>query len=324
MTGERLFEDRAMMRPWLAVLIPTYNGEAYLRSCLDSIAAQGDGSIECIAVDDGSTDATYAILESYADRLPLKLFTRRVGNWVANTNFALAQASAEYVCILHQDDLWERGRLATLKRLLENHPETGLVFHPSLFIDATGRRLGTWRCPFPDTVQVLPGGALQERLLVQDFIAVPGTLFRRQLAIDAGGLDESLWYTADWDFWLKLAGYGPVLYCPEPLSAFRVHAGSQTVQRSANPDEFRNQLETVLDRHLARLPSQNTTQVVPVARFSVEMNIALATAFHGSWRPLWHLLPPAFALGFSGLRRYLRDSRIYDRVAARIAARFYA
>ena len=47
-----------------------------------------------------------------------------------------------------------------------------------------------------------------ERLLVQNFISMPAPLFSREAAIRVGGLDEDLWYTADWDFWLKLAAVG--------------------------------------------------------------------------------------------------------------------
>lgn len=45
-----------MNKPWLSVLMPVYNGGKYLAQALDSIVAQGDKDIECIAVDDGSTD----------------------------------------------------------------------------------------------------------------------------------------------------------------------------------------------------------------------------------------------------------------------------
>ena len=55
-----------MARPWLSVIMPTYNGAAYLSAALDSVLAQQDERIELIAIDDGSTDATVSILESYA------------------------------------------------------------------------------------------------------------------------------------------------------------------------------------------------------------------------------------------------------------------
>ena len=140
-----------MNKPWLSILTPTYNGERYLASALKSIIAQEDPNIECIIVDDGSTDATLSILNDYKNKLPLKLIQReRVGNWVTNTNYALSVASGEYVCFLHQDDLWLRGRLETMKNLIEQFPKTNIFLHPSYFIDDKGKRLGIWRCPLPN------------------------------------------------------------------------------------------------------------------------------------------------------------------------------
>jgi glycosyltransferase involved in cell wall biosynthesis len=76
-----------MSNPWLSVLIPTYNGEKYLVKALNSIAIQDDFDIECLAIDDGSTDETLAILKYFQTQIPLKIVQREPQkNWVANTN----------------------------------------------------------------------------------------------------------------------------------------------------------------------------------------------------------------------------------------------
>ena len=54
-----------MKQPWLSIIIPTYNGQKYLAATLDSVVVQGDNNIECIVIDDGSTDDTLAIAKSY-------------------------------------------------------------------------------------------------------------------------------------------------------------------------------------------------------------------------------------------------------------------
>ena len=119
-----------------------------------------------------------------------------------------------------------------------------------MFIDEDGKRLGIWRCPLPAHRRPVDSRRLIQRLLVQNFIAMPAPLFRRDLALQVGGLNESLWYTADWDFWLKVATVARTAYLPEPLTAFRLHSGSQTVRGSQKLDEFRGQLESVLYDHL--------------------------------------------------------------------------
>jgi hypothetical protein len=308
--------------PWLSVIMPTYNGEMYLEETLASIADQGDDGIEVVAVDDGSTDATLAILRDFARRMPLHIHARsRVGNWVANTNYGLPLARARHVCFLHQDDLWLPGRLRVLRQLLDREPHAALLLNPSRYIDARGAGVGLWRCPLTPGRQ--KPGLVVERLLVQNFIAVPAPVFSRDAALKAGGLNEQLWYTADWDFWLRLAGAGPVSYDPRPLTAFRVHSLSQTAQGIGRAAEIRRQLDLVLEQHLppweARYPER--AEVGAVARLAVEVNHALAVSAHGGragWRQLaWRFLN----LGPSGWRRFLRDSRIIERVGARLRAR---
>lgn len=311
-----------MSQPWLSVLMPTFNGARYVGEALASVAAEDHNPLEVIVVDDGSTDATLAIVESFADRLTLRIATPpRSGNWVRSTNEALRLARGQYVCCLHQDDCWLPGRLDRLRASLSSYGDAALVLHPARYIDAAGRDLGTWHCPLPDRPGPVDRALLVSRLLVQNFLSIPAPLFSRAAVESVGGLDEDLWYTADWDLWLKLAGAGPTLYVPEVLASFRIHSESQTASRSANAAEFRRQLETVLRRHLPPFLESHThggSRLARVAEFSIDVNAALAAAAHGpqpAWGPLiWRGL----RLGPRGWRQYWRDSRIAERVGARL------
>lgn len=306
-----------MSAPWLSVVMPTYNGGAFLAAALESIRAQGGaGDFEVIAVDDGSEDSTIATLEAYSARLPLRILRRpRSGNWVASTNHGLAVARGEYACLLHQDDLWMDGRLRALRSALDAAPDTSLLVHPSWFVDARGVRLGRWRCPLPEGR--VDAALVAQRLIVQNFLAVPAPLFRRELALRTGGMDESLWYTADWDLWLKLSSSGAVVHHAEPLAAFRIHAASQTARRSSRGDDLRVQLQTVLRRHLPRLAAGDR-RLASVAEYSVDLNVALAGSLHSRRAPWGRLTARFLALGPAGWKRYLRDSRIAERVSARL------
>jgi hypothetical protein len=311
-------------RPWLSVVMPTYNGARHLPAALKSVRAQADNAIEVVAIDDGSTDDTIAILESFSKSICLRISKRpHSGNWVSSANLGLSVASGEWVCFLHQDDLWSQDRVATLEAALTRQPDLSLVLHPSWFIDEHGKRLGMWRCPLPANSRPLDPRRLIQRLLVQNFIAMPAPVFRRDLATQVGGLNESLWYTADWDFWLKLAAVSRTTYLPEPLTSFRLHSGSQTVRGSQKLTEFRGQLESVLRAHLDAYTSAggDGDSLRPLCQFSVDMNVSLAAALHGE-RPPWPRLGLQFlSLGARGWHRYLRDSRISERVAARLRAK---
>ena len=160
-----------------------------------------------------------------------------------------------------------------------------------------------------------------ERLLVQNFIAAPAPVFRRDAWLSCGGLDEKLWYTADWDIWLKLVGTGSVYYHDAITVGFRIHAGSLTSSGSRDTDNFANQMQIVLARHISRHPDLSR-QIEPVARASIAVNVALASASAGDRSGLWRAAAKILGLGPAGIRRYLRDSRIAERVAPRVRAKF--
>jgi GT2 family glycosyltransferase len=311
-----------MTEPWLSVVMPIHNGEAYLADALDSVAAQAPEGIEIVAVDDGSTDATPEILRRYSQTLPIRVVAEgRLGNWVAATNRGLRLATGAFACFLHHDDLWMQGRLAAVRNELDAHPRATLLVHSSWFVDPRGRRIGRWRLPLPAGRDLAPDFVL-ERLLVQNFIAIPAAVFRREEVLAVGGLDERLWHTADWDLWLNLAARGTVRCIQEPLSAFRVHPTAQTVTRSADSEDYRDQHVAVLSRHLRTWSPRAVIRerVESAGRFSVETNVTLAALAHRQRPELLPLLRRFLSLGPGGWRRYLRDSRILERAGARVRA----
>lgn len=308
-----------MNKPWLSVLITTYNGEKYLPETLDSIIAQRDKGIECIVVDDGSADRTPSILEDYSKKLPMKILHQsRTGNWITNTNRALLACIGEYVCLLNQDDRWLGNRLQTMKNIIEKHPEVGFFLHPAWFIDEKGNRLGKWFCPLPKHARIIDSTLMIERLVVQNFIASAAPIFRRAMAQDLCGLDEDMWYAADWDFWLKISSRSKAIYYPEPLSEFRIHSGSQVIRHTNDIGNIRKQLETVLGRNEKYLGcSKLKKKIMQVARFSIEVNIILSSMFHHKKTIFFKLIYQFLSLGPQGWYKYIRDSRIWERAFVR-------
>jgi hypothetical protein len=309
--------------PWLSVIVPVRNGAALLPEALGSIVRDQDDGVEVVVIDDGSTDETPAVLAGFRERVRMRIISRPGGgNWVKASNVGLAEARGRFACFLHHDDRWERGRVPAIREAF-GAGGVEFVVHPVWFIDDAGRRLGQWRCPLPRTGTPLPPALVMERLLVQNFIGMPAPVFPRQAALDSGGLDESLWHTADWDLWLRLAARGATRYLPEPLAAFRIRATAQTVTRSHDAQDFRRQLQTVTERYLptTNLPPRRRCAVQRAGLFSIEMNVVLAMLLHGQ-TPCWKsLIRAGSRLGPSGLHRYVRDSRIIERVLSRIRLR---
>lgn len=308
-------------KPFLSVVMPVHDGEEWITATLESLAAEPTDGLEIIVIDSSTRRATADIVRQAANRLPIRLIERRdLDRWQTKTNFGVEQASAHHVCMLHQDDVWLPGRVAAVRRWLASAPDAVLHLAPTRIIDRNGATLGQWTCPLP-TEQSLAAAFLLERLLVQNFISVLAPVFRRTAWLDCGGADPMLWYTADWDLWLKLAGAGTVIYHREVTTGFRVHGGSLTVTGSRDPGEFRAQMETVLDRHLDRLQADVRQRVEASARASIQVNVSLAAASAGRWRALAGGAREVLSLGPAGILRYLRDSRLNERVMPRLRAR---
>lgn len=319
--GDRCFKETT--KPWLSVVIPTFNGALFIRQALRPVTAANDEGIECIVVDDGSTDGTRDIVDSYHDTLRLRVEEGpRIGNWAASTNAGVKVAEGDHVTFLHQDDEWIPGRVEVLKSLLRDVPDAALHLHAAKFLSATGRCLGDWTLPFPDHGGITTGRAFIERLLVQNFLCIGAPLFRRQDFLSLGGLDEELWYTADWDLWLRLASLGDVAYDSRPLIGFRVHGNSQTSTRSTDLAEFRRQLETVFEPHFSAWASSAAKGVADsvrrASRASIELNVAMAALSHRSLPPLRPVAAAMASVGLGGARRVARDSRLHQRVGARL------
>ncbi|MCX7289403.1 MAG: glycosyltransferase [Rhodobacterales bacterium] len=275
-----------MTAPWLSVLMPIHDGAATLSRTLASLQDQCDG-VEVLAVVQRSTDGSRALLEAAARHLDLTIIDAPDSrNWMRNTNIALERASAPLATMLHQDDLWRPGRGPALKRMATDHPDARLWVHAAHYIDEADRIIGRAAPPFGSETGQVDSQTALARLIVQNSIALPAAMFRTQDALQDGGLDEELWYTADWDLWLRLARLGPVSWTPEALAAFRIHKSSLTMTGSRDDADFRRQLSIPVDRHIAALSAAQAKAMEPLARASNDLNACLAGAFHGNG-PTW-------------------------------------
>ena len=308
-------------RPWLSVAMPIHHGDRWLAATLESLAAQDCSGVEFIILDSSSDDCCARIVERFDGCLDIHYeHMPDLSSWPAKTNLAVERASAEHVSMLHQDDLWQPERTTTVREAMRLAPDATLLLNPSHIVDENGRHVGLWRCPLPCD-RLVDGAEVAERLLVQNFVAIPAPVIRKSAWLKCGGMDESLWYTADWDLYLKLLRHGSVYYRNTPSTAFRVHGSSLTVSGSRDRAGFKRQMEAVFDRHCSLVAPSKLPQVERRASASIAVNCALAQASSGSAWALFRALIEVLALGPSEAAHYLRDSRILERALPRLRAR---
>jgi glycosyltransferase involved in cell wall biosynthesis len=310
-----------MEEVWLSVIVPSHNGQRWLFTALQSIGAQKERGIEVIVIDSSAEDTSLAIAESFSTQFAVRALRRPdLLSWMAKTNFGVGQAKGNWICMLHQDDLWLPNRSTELRNWLSSQPAAVMHLHPCYIVDEVGRRLGLWRCPLPDDRSPVPAQLLYERLLVQNFIGIPTPAIRRDAYLTAGGLDRELWYTADWDLYLKIASIGNICYHSIPLACFRVHKNSLTVLGSRDIQDFRKQHIAIIDRHIHKLIPSSRTATLRLSEASIEVNVALAAAAAGKLGEISKAMRSLLFLGPAGIARYLSYSRIVDRALPRLRA----
>lgn len=236
------------------ILLAVYNGERYLAEQLDSILAQTVADWRLLAQDDGSTDQSFAILQSYAARYPGKILARqnRPGSGSAQNNFysLLRQSSAPYVMACDQDDVWLPDKiertLACMQRLEREHgPETPLLVHTDLTV--VDENLQPVHPSLMRLQDLDPRRCHFAQLLVQNIVTGCTMMVNRPLL---GYLQELPRQSIMHDWWLALlaAAFGQIGFLPEPTILYRQHGANQVGAKdvrslSYNWRRFRDRLQ---------------------------------------------------------------------------------
>lgn len=129
--------------PLFSIIIPVYNAEAYIQSCLNSVLAQSESSWEAICVDDGSSDNSYQICTAYAaSDNRFRIFRQKNAGAAAARNFALENANGEYLIMLDADDSLPKNALSTYFQTAKKFPNADCVFASAIRTYSNGNTMG--------------------------------------------------------------------------------------------------------------------------------------------------------------------------------------
>lgn len=211
-----------VLAPEISVLLPVYNGERYIAETIESVLTQTFSNFELIIINDGSTDNSLALLESYAKKdNRCRLYNRANKGLVETSNELVSLASCEIIAWLDHDDVCMPNRLQKQFDYLNNHPECVAVGSDVLFIDKDGRHV----CEFftskshaeIDAFNISGAGSC---------ICNPSVSMRKSVLVALGGLRSEYVYAQDLDCYLRMAEIGEIAIIPEVLLHYRLHLGS--------------------------------------------------------------------------------------------------
>lgn len=199
--------------PRISVVMSVYNGEKYLREAIESILRQTFTDFEFIIVNDGSTDSSLEIIQSYPDeRIRLINNEKNIG-LTKSLNKALKLAGGEYIARQDADDISLPNRFEEQMKYFEEHPETALLGTSFYRIGRDGEVIGK-RIALAN-----PDNKLRQ----ENQFMHGSVMFRKEVIDNLGGYNELIRYSQDYELWLRIAKHYQTRNLTRVLYQFRHH-----------------------------------------------------------------------------------------------------
>lgn len=200
--------NKTQVNPRVSVIIPTYNRGWIIKEAIDSVLAQDYNEFELIVVDDGSTDDTSEVLDSYKDAV--KVFSQRNKGVSAARNRGIAETSGEFIAFLDSDDLWLPQKLSTQIDFFNQMPDALICQTEEVWI-RNGLRVN------PKKRHKKPSGMIFKPSLELCLVSPSSVMIHRSLFERVGNFDETLPACEDYDLWLRISCRFPIHLVDTPL-----------------------------------------------------------------------------------------------------------
>ena len=242
-----------MPKPYVSVLIDTYNHEQFIEQAITSVLDQdmSMADVEIVVVDDGSTDRTQEIIRHFEPRV--RFLRKPNGGQASVFNFALPQTQGEIIAMLDGDDWWAKQKLRRALETLEQYPAVGIVGHGHYEVYSDGRPNG----------MVIPGDVYRVDLLTQEsaglfrhlagFLGTSRMTIRRSVLNKILPIPEELNIEADEYIFTLAPAIASAMVLNEPLSYYGFHPGNLFQFQRYEPAKTRRKMR-VLEVLIRDLP----------------------------------------------------------------------
>lgn len=281
------------MKTGITVIIPCYNRAVFLREAIESVLSQGyDGPLEIIVADDGSTDQSVAVAESFGSpvivlRKPEGCMSQGPG---PTRNRAITASTQPYIAFLDSDDVFMPGHLERLASALDEDPKLGLAFDDAEGMNSHGTQ--SWMRPYPECNLEIP-----ETVFLDPFFQTSAVMLKRDIFSAVGGpFDEDLWMAEDVDLWLRIFENGSVRHVPGTGSRVREHDGRMV--SAQNIRKTYHYAKLVMERAIARYPYHQS--VIRRRKAAIDFRMAQADWLEKKY------VPAIFKLILSGIKDPVR------------------
>ncbi|MDO7642599.1 glycosyltransferase family A protein [Reinekea sp.] len=244
-------------KPVFSVVMPMYNVEKYIHQAISSVLAQSYQHFELLCIDDGSSDGTLAIAQSFSDHR-IRIVQQKNRGLSGARNTGINHASGLYVAFLDSDDYWHSDKLRSHFEHFRTNPNLGVSYSASAFVDEAGQSMGIGQNPKTDQVSA------QDIFCRNPIGNGSAAVIRRSVLMQTGQgefkggdwvmsyFDETMRQSEDVEFWLRIAltthwTFGGIA---KPLTFYRVNANGL----SANLDNQFNAWRYAVEKNRVNFP----------------------------------------------------------------------
>lgn len=210
-----------MTNPALSIIMPVYNAGNYVGEAVNSLLDQSFGNFELIIVNDGSSDHSLEVVNSYDDKR-IRILTNETNRGIVySRNKGLHAAKGRYIAPFDADDIALRGKLEIQFDYLQKNPDVGMVGSWAMLINEEGKLMSNhWK--LDARAEMIPA-----ILLFRNYFVQSAVMMRRE-AIPAGGYADGYDLVEDYRMWCDIADRFGLANYPQYLVKYRVHGSSNT------------------------------------------------------------------------------------------------
>lgn len=225
--------------PLVSIIVPVYNGELYIKQCVESLLAQRYPNKEIIVVDDGSTDGTAQVLKSMPQEVHY-ILQENAGSAVAR-NTGIENAKGEYIAFNDGDDIWAPNRLHQQVEFLETHPEYGIATGRFTHVDESFELSDAVAVDESVPVEVIAerSGWVYHTLFECSWYHIIAALVRAEILKEVRFV-PSFRRGQDYDFWLQLANHSKVAQLSSNYAYYRKN--EQSISHKPHKRNYRAEI----------------------------------------------------------------------------------
>lgn len=237
-----------MNNPKISVIMSVHNGGEYLKEAIQSVLNQTCADFEFIIINDGSTDNSLSIINSFQDQR-IKLISRENKGLVQSLNEGMKLATGEFIARMDADDISLPERFSRQVEFLKKNPDIYLCGTWAKTIDANDKITGEYTYP------PLTHDKIKKYLLLHNSFIHPSVMFKKEVINKVGVYNKKYKHIEDYEFWTRVLKNFKTANLPEFLLKYRINQTGIT--RSKNLEMRINGLMIrllVLSRLFLNLP----------------------------------------------------------------------